>query len=134
MPVDAESAKAVLDTLHRLTGALDAGNWDLWETCFAPTAYVDYSQAGGTAGPPSEVRQMEDGLVALDLIRHLVTNAQMEERADGSLQGHALFMCASRGEPQAAAALVGGRYDFIARQTSELWLFEHLTAAIEWWV
>jgi hypothetical protein len=71
------------DLLTRYATGVDRRDWDLWETCFTPDAFIDYSAFGGTQGGVKEVRAWLDKTLAMfPMSQHMVINKEVELDGD----------------------------------------------------
>lgn len=74
---------AIQDLATAYAHAVDDGDWDRWEALFTPDARIDYTAAGGIAGPPAEVRAWMPGAMAVFTFS-LHTTATHEIRFTGA--------------------------------------------------
>jgi hypothetical protein len=66
------------DLLTRYATGVDRKDWDLWETCFTPDAFIDYGAFGGTSGGVKEVRAwLEKTMVMFETSQHMVINREL---------------------------------------------------------
>ena len=75
--VDPEGHAGVQTTLASFGQAIDARNWDWYESLWAPTAYFDYSAVGSPKGtfPALAIRKAaEANFEQFDATQHLLTN------------------------------------------------------------
>jgi hypothetical protein len=73
------------DLLTRYATGVDRKDWDLWETCFTPDAWIDYSAFGGTSGGVKEVRAwLEKTMVMFETSQHMVINRELEIDGDAA--------------------------------------------------
>ena len=80
------------DLLTRYATALDSKDWDLWSSCFAPDAAIDYTAAGGIKGNVAEVRQwLTEVMARFPMTQHLVTNRVVHIDGDSATCRSALF-------------------------------------------
>lgn len=80
------------DVLTRYANALDAKDWDAWESCFTADARLDYSAAGGIQGSLSEIREWLARIMPIfPMTQHLVTNKVIEVHGDTATARTALF-------------------------------------------
>lgn len=71
------------DLLTRYATGVDRRDWDLWESCFTPDAFIDYSAFGGTKGTVAEVRRwLEDVMTRFPMSQHLVVNREIRIAGD----------------------------------------------------
>jgi hypothetical protein len=67
------------DLLIRYASAIDARDWELLDSVFAPDAHLDYRSAGGIAGTFIEVRRwLSEVLPIFTWTQHLVVNRVIE--------------------------------------------------------
>ena len=67
------------DLLIRYASAIDARDWELLDSVFAPDAHLDYRSAGGIAGTFTEVRRwLSEVLPIFTWTQHLVVNRVIE--------------------------------------------------------
>jgi len=70
---------AILDLIHRYARAVDERDWDLFESCFADDAEVDYTAVGGIRGKLSVVKAwLAEVLSHFAVVQHMVTNIEIE--------------------------------------------------------
>jgi len=80
------------DLITRYATALDAKDWDRWASCFTGDATIDYSAAGGIAGPVAEVRQwLAEVMAGFPMTQHLVTNREVQISGDAATCRSCLF-------------------------------------------
>ena len=71
------------DLLTRYAVGVDRKDWDLWETCFTPDAFIDYRAFGGTSGSVKEVRAwLEKTMVIFPMSQHMVINREVAISGD----------------------------------------------------
>ncbi|MEC9424872.1 MAG: nuclear transport factor 2 family protein [Actinomycetota bacterium] len=69
---------SVEDLLTRYATAVDQRDWDLYRTVFTPTAEVDYTSAGGIAGPLDEVVEfLAASLPMFEMTQHVIGNVDL---------------------------------------------------------
>lgn len=74
-PTEIEDRIEIDALLTRYATAVDAKDWPLYESCFTPDAYIDYSSSGGIKGSLIEVRQwLSQVMPIFAMTQHLVTN------------------------------------------------------------
>jgi hypothetical protein len=71
------------ELLTRYATAVDGKDWRLYESCFTPDAFIDYTSAGGIKG---SVREVSDWLAKVmpvfAMTQHLVTNRSITLHGD----------------------------------------------------
>ena len=73
----------IQDLLVREASAMDLRDWDRWEGCFAPDAWIDYSENDGATGHPEEVRRWLATVLGRFLAyQHLSSNAEITLEGD----------------------------------------------------
>ena len=66
------------DLLTRYATGVDRRDWDLWESCFTPDAFIDYTAFGGTSGSVADVRAwLEKVFEMFGASQHLVVNKEI---------------------------------------------------------
>lgn len=71
------------DLLTRYATGVDRRDWDLWETCFTPDAFIDYSAFGGIKGGVAEVREwLDKTLGQFPMSQHMVINREVSVEGD----------------------------------------------------
>lgn len=101
------------DVLTRYATALDAKDWETWEACFTPDAYIDYSSSGGIKGPLPEVKQWVAQIMPIfPMTQHLVMNKVITIQGDTATARTALFnpMGVSDGKGGLSLFFEGGYY------------------------
>ena len=74
-PTEISDRIEIDDLLTRYATAVDLKDWALYETCFTPDAYIDYSASGGIKGKLTDVRQwLSEVMPVFAMTQHLVTN------------------------------------------------------------
>ncbi len=76
---------AIEDLLTRYATAVDTKDWDLFRSCFTDDAQIDYTSAGGVAGPVGEVAEwLESTMAMFAMTQHLVTNVEVTVEGDSA--------------------------------------------------
>ena len=71
------------DLLTRYAVGVDRKDWDLWETCFTPDAFIDYRAFGGTSGSVKEVRAwLEKTMKIFPMSQHMTINREVAISGD----------------------------------------------------
>lgn len=71
------------DLLTRYATAVDAKDWPLYESCFTPDAFIDYTSAGGIKGSLKEVSTWLARVMPMfAMTQHLVTNRSVTLQGD----------------------------------------------------
>jgi len=111
------------DLLTRYANALDAKDWDLWQSCFTADAFIDYTAAGGVKGGVAEVRQwLAEVMASFEMTQHLVTNRAVEINGDVATSRCALFNpMGMRDEGGMIVFLDGGVYRDRLVRTGDGW-------------
>lgn len=73
---------AIQKLLTRYARAVDLRDWDLYKSCFAPDAVIDYTASGGVRASRDEATQwVSDAIAMFPMSQHLVVNFDI--RVDG---------------------------------------------------
>lgn len=112
------------DLLVRYATAVDTKDWDLYETCFTPDAFIDYESAGGIKGKLPEVRAwLEKTLVMFPMTQHVVCNRVVEIDGDAGTARSVFYN--PMGLPQEGARQIlffdGGYYNDKLVRTDQGW-------------
>lgn len=111
------------DLLIRYATAVDTKDWDLYETCFTPDAFIDYESAGGIKGKLPEVRAwLEKTLVMFPMTQHVVCNRSVDLDGDAATARSVFYN--PMGLPQEDSQILffdGGYYNDKLIRTPDGW-------------
>lgn len=69
---------AIQDLVTSYAHAVDDRDWVRWEALFLPDAHIDYTSAGGIAGPPRELAAwMPDAMTAFTWFLHSISTHEI---------------------------------------------------------
>jgi hypothetical protein len=132
---DLQSVRDELDiqrVIHDYAWACDSGDWGLLKSVFTEDATLDYSSAGGPAGPRDEVVVwLEQSLGQLKLIQHVVSNFQIDVAGDGA-GIRATFFCSILFSGVEDVLFTGGFYEEELVRTSDGWKIRRLVEHNQW--
>ncbi|MEU7044448.1 nuclear transport factor 2 family protein [Streptomyces varsoviensis] len=116
---------AITELIYTVARAMDARDWDLLATCYAPEAVGDYSNATAD-GREAIIAGARAFLDPFDATQHLVGNVQITVDPDtrpGTATAHATFIAQHvRAEATGNGHyILGGDYDDNLRRTDEGW-------------
>ena len=112
--------------------AIDNGDWALLKSVFTDDAHLDYSSAGGPAGPRNEILLwLEQSLSVVPAIQHLVSNFQIDLSEDRA-KVRAMFWCAARLPGMDDLFSAGGYYNEDFVRTAAGWKIERLVEDSRW--
>jgi 3-phenylpropionate/cinnamic acid dioxygenase small subunit len=112
------------DLLTRYATGVDRKDWDLWESCFTPDAWIDYSAFGGTSGGVKEVRAwLEKTLAMFSMSQHMVINREVAIEGDAATCRSGFYnpMALLTGEDESLLWFDGGYYCDELVRTDEGW-------------
>lgn len=118
------------DLVHTAVGALDAGDWDLYERCFAPDVEFSLPRHAASEGlAPEVVTGVEHFIPVLravlsgfDSVQHHLTN--LVHRVAGDEASTSCYVVAEHvlGDvPGENSTSIGGRYAIAARRAGSRW-------------
>lgn len=112
---------AITELIHTLARALDARDWNLLATCYAPEAVADFMHVEFD-DREAIIAGTKEFLEPLDATQHLVGNIQITIEADTATT-HATFMAQHvRAEATGRGQyVIGGNYDDSLRRTDDGW-------------
>jgi len=122
------------------TRAIDAKDWDRYESVFAPEAVIDYTASGGIRGSRQEARAwVSEAMSRFAVSQHYVTNHDIV--VDGDMAACHTDFFGPVGWPDevggTALLFVGGTYADRLRRTGEGWRItervEHMTWSSGQW-
>ncbi len=111
------------DLMARYCQAVDRHRWDLLDAVFTPDARLDYSSAGGVAGPYPEVREwLAASVPQMEVMHHLVPNTTVEIDGDRARATSSFLDPNVRTEGEGTYVFtVGGYYHDELVRTPEGW-------------
>ncbi|MBE1588243.1 nuclear transport factor 2 family protein [Nonomuraea angiospora] len=112
---------AITEVIYTVAHAMDARDWDLFATCYAPEAEGDYVNAN-VAGREAIIAGTKAFLEPLDATQHLVGNLRITVNGDMATT-HATFIAQHvRAEATGSGQyILGGTYHDTLRRTDADW-------------
>jgi hypothetical protein len=123
-PTEVADRIEIDDLLTRYAIAVDAKDWALYESCFTPDAYIDYTASGGIKGTLTEVRQwLSEVMPVFAMTQHLVTNRRVT--LDGDTATSRSYFFNPLGLPDTKRGMIlyfdGGYYNDRLVRTEDGW-------------
>lgn len=123
-PTEVADRIEIDDLLTRYATAVDTKDWELYENCFTPDAYIDYTASGGIKGTLTEVRQwLSEVMPVFAVTQHLVTNRNVTLTGDTATSRAYFFN--PLGLPDGKGGMTvyfdGGYYNDVLVRTDEGW-------------
>jgi hypothetical protein len=126
------------DLLVRYSEALSRGDWETWDSCFAPDAHLDYTTAGGIAGSVTDaIAWLTPTMAMFDMRIHRMANVQIcfdgsDRAAIGSQYTTVMRIPAAGGDAAAKPTYIeaAGWYDDVDVRTPAGWLLSARTERI----
>jgi len=112
------------DLLTRYATAVDTKDWDLYETCFTPDAFIDYTAAGGVKGRLPEVKKwLAEVMPLFPMTQHVVVNRVVTIDGDTATARSCFFNPMGVPDPDRGIKLFfdGGYYNDKLVRTSDGW-------------
>lgn len=83
----------IADLLARYSHAIDDHDWDALDAIFTPDAHVDYTAAGGIAGPFPEIKAWLASVLpaAFSMTQHLAATTKLDLHGDTAQARTILF-------------------------------------------
>ncbi|MFE7114149.1 nuclear transport factor 2 family protein [Streptomyces sp. NPDC057654] len=123
---------AITELIYTVARAMDARDWDLLATCYAPDAVGDYMNAN-VDGREAIIAGAKAFLEPFDATQHLVGNIQITVEANTATT-HATFIAqhvredgsgsgggSSSSSSSSGQYILGGNYDDVLHRTDEGW-------------
>jgi hypothetical protein len=127
---------AIDELLNRFARAIDTQQFDLLDEVFTPDAAIDYTRAGGIAGPflPDAKAWITGTMTAFTVCQHLIVNRDVV--LDGDAARVHSYLYNPLGAPAADGTLqmyfVGGYYADDLVRTAAGWRIAARVAEIAW--
>lgn len=126
---------AIDDLLDAYAHAVDAKDWDLFRSLFAPGAILDYGSEGGPRCEVDEaVKWLDRSLAPFTMSQHIVANRRVE--IDGDEAHVFAYVFSPLGMPDGDGGLrlvlSGGSYEDRLTRAPEGWRFASRTVRSAW--
>ncbi len=112
------------DLLTRYATAVDTQNWSLYDSCFTPDAFIDYTSAGGVKGDLKEVSAwLSKTMKIFPMTQHVVSNRDIQLNGDEASGRSVFYNPMGLPDPDGGLKLFidGGYYNDKFVRTSEGW-------------
>lgn len=117
---------AIRDLAISYAHAVDDRDWARFEALFLPDAVIDYTSAGGIAGPPAEVAAwMPEGMSAIETFLHSISTHEIRFTGPDEARGrvHVFNRNGARWEGEAEIIDVSAVYEDRYVRVGHVWRF-----------